>query len=85
MRVEDRIAFITAVGDRWAHMLWGARTVAGRDVMDGSILETWNELNTACRLGHAAFHEALAGRLATVDAGAAAAMERLASELLDRT
>jgi tetratricopeptide (TPR) repeat protein len=84
MRVEDRLAFITAVGDRWAHVLWGLRKLAGRDPIDKMILDSWNELNIqeAFQLGHTGFHAALLRRLTAIDGSAALAMERLAKELL---
>jgi hypothetical protein len=83
---RDRLAYITAVGDRWAHVLWGTRALIGREPMDEMILETWNELNAAgaFRLGHAEFRESLMRRLALHHPRAATAMDRLASDLLDK-
>ena len=48
------------------------------------ILETWNELNVenAFRLGHAEFRAGLVRRLARQNPDAAAAMDRLAGNLL---
>lgn len=84
MNERDRLSYITAVGDRWAHVLWAARAMVGREAMDEMILETWNGLNVenAFQLGHATFRAALSRRLAQRNPEAAAAMERLAEELL---
>jgi hypothetical protein len=87
LRTErDRLSYITAVGDRWAHVLWGARALVGRDAMDEMILETWNELNAAgaFRLGHAEFRNGLSGRLARRNPKAAATIDQLAGDLLEQ-
>ena len=81
---RDRLSYITAVGDRWAHVLWGARASVGREAMDEMILETWNELNVegAFRLGHAEFRGGLLRRQARRNPDVATAMDRLAEDLL---
>ena len=84
MRTEDRLCLITAVGDRWAHVLWGLRARVGRHEMDRMILETWNELNKTedFALDRAAFLAGLDGRLAAKNPAAAAALSELAEKLL---
>jgi hypothetical protein len=85
LRTErDRLSYVTALGDRWAHVLWGARALVGREAMDELILNTWNELNSesAFRLGHAEFRAGLSRRLARRTSEAASTLDRLAENLL---
>jgi hypothetical protein len=84
---RDRLSYVTALGDRWAHVLWGARVLVGREAMDELILETWNELNSegAFRLGHAEFRAGLSRRLARRHAEAARTLDQLADKLLGQT
>jgi hypothetical protein len=81
---QDRLSYITAVGDRWAHVLWGARAQLSREAMDEIILETWNELNVEdpFRLEHAEFRAGLSRRLARRNPEAATTIDRLAENLL---